>query len=101
MQNPPYSITHDANKPPYPFPEDENLSQKPRKMSCQLINMTAYKSLFIYSQICNCIRLLTVLYRVHIVNAISRSKCKTKNSLQFYALNNYKLFSIIPIPLKS
>lgn len=31
---------YDSNKPLYPFPEDGKLSQRTRKMSTQLINMT-------------------------------------------------------------
>ena len=62
MQSPPWSRQHHAsNELPYPRPEDQKLRQRTRKMSSQLINLTPFRNPFIYSHICNCIRLLTSL----------------------------------------
>lgn len=62
MQSPPWSRQHHvSNELPYPCPEDRKLRQRTRKMSSQLINLTPFRNPFIYSHICNCIRLLTSL----------------------------------------
>lgn len=62
MQSPPWSKQHHgANKLLYSCPEDKKLRQKSRKMSSELINLIHFRSPFIYSHICNCIRLLTSL----------------------------------------
>ena len=62
MQSPPWSKQHHgANKPLYSCSEDKKLRWKIRKMSTELINLIHFRSPFIYSHICNCIRLLTSL----------------------------------------
>lgn len=63
MQSPRWSKQHHgANKPLY-CPEDKKLRQKTGKMSSELINLIHFTSPFIYSHICNGIRLLTLLLK--------------------------------------